>query len=105
LCPEDIIYIIYIYIYIYTHTVEPLGTAVLINSTGEKQKLSAVGLWTVMAKTKELTEDLRLRIMAAHKSGTGYKTISKCSEVPVATVQSIIKKYKTFCTVKNLRGR
>ncbi|KAK3562641.1 hypothetical protein QTP86_003380 [Hemibagrus guttatus] len=58
-----------------------------------------------MAKTKELTEDLRLRIVAAHKSGKGYKTISKCFEVPVATVQSIIKKYKTFRTVKNLRGR
>ncbi|KAK3554343.1 hypothetical protein QTP70_022172 [Hemibagrus guttatus] len=58
-----------------------------------------------MAKTKELTEDLRLRIVAAHKSGKGYKTTSKCFEVPVATVQSIIKKYKTFRTVKNLRGR
>ncbi|KAK3561467.1 hypothetical protein QTP86_003888 [Hemibagrus guttatus] len=58
-----------------------------------------------MAKTKELTEDLRLRIVAAHKPGKGYKTISKCFEVPVATVQSIIKKYKTFRTVKNLRGR
>ncbi|KAK3554787.1 hypothetical protein QTP70_033480, partial [Hemibagrus guttatus] len=41
-----------------------------------------------MAKTKELTEDLRLRIVAAHKSGKGYKTISKCFEVPVATVQT-----------------
>ncbi|KAK3542955.1 hypothetical protein QTP70_007926 [Hemibagrus guttatus] len=58
-----------------------------------------------MAKTKELTEDLRLRIVAAHKSGKGYKTISKCFEVPVAKVQSIIKKYKMFRTVKNLRGR
>ncbi|KAK3523881.1 hypothetical protein QTP70_015711 [Hemibagrus guttatus] len=58
-----------------------------------------------MAKTKELTEDLRLCIVAAHKSGKGYKTISKCFEVPVATVQSIIKKYKTFHTVKKLRGR
>ncbi|KAK3536481.1 hypothetical protein QTP86_013806 [Hemibagrus guttatus] len=56
----------------------------------------------VMAKTKELTEDLRLCIVAAHKPGKGYKTISKCFEVPVATVQSIIKKYKTFRTVKNL---
>ncbi|KAK3557409.1 hypothetical protein QTP70_026653 [Hemibagrus guttatus] len=74
-------------------------------SDSEKQKLCAVGLWTVMAKTKELTEDLRLRIVAAHKSGKGYKTISKCFEVPVATVQSIIKKYMTFRTMKNLRGR
>ncbi|KAK3571312.1 hypothetical protein QTP86_005948 [Hemibagrus guttatus] len=60
---------------------------------------------SVTAKTKELTEDLRLHIVAAHKSGKGYRTISKCFEVPVATVQSIIKKYKTFHTVKNLRGR
>ncbi|KAK3551710.1 hypothetical protein QTP70_022573 [Hemibagrus guttatus] len=45
-----------------------------------------------MAKTKELTEDLRMCIVADHKSGKGYKTISKCFEVPVATVQSIIKK-------------
>lgn len=41
---------------------DSLGTAVLIKSTGEKQKLSVVGLWTVMVKTKELTEDLRLLI-------------------------------------------
>ncbi|KAK3520914.1 hypothetical protein QTP86_000371 [Hemibagrus guttatus] len=59
----------------------------------------------IMAKTKELTEDLWLHIVAAHKSGKGYKTISKCFEVPVATVQNIIKKYKTFRTVKNLIGR
>ncbi|KAI4873138.1 hypothetical protein NFI96_031583 [Prochilodus magdalenae] len=70
---------------------------------GEKQQLSAVGLWTVMAKTKELTKDLRLCIVAAHKSGKGYKAISKCFQVPVATVQSIIKKYKKFRTVENLR--
>ncbi|KAI3364700.1 hypothetical protein L3Q82_011486, partial [Scortum barcoo] len=73
--------------------------------TGEKQQLSAVGLWTVMAKTKELTEELWLRIVAAHKSGKDYKAISKCFQVPVATVQSIIKKYKTLRTVENLRGR
>ena len=51
-----------------------------------------------MAKTKELTEDVRLRIVAAHKSQKGYKAISKCFQVPVATVQSIIK---TFRTVEN----
>ncbi|KAI4898031.1 hypothetical protein NFI96_003273 [Prochilodus magdalenae] len=56
-----------------------------------------------MAKTKELTKDLRLCIVAAHKSGKGYKAISKCFQVPVATVQSIIKKYKKFRTVENLR--
>ncbi|KAL4009579.1 hypothetical protein ACER0C_003431 [Sarotherodon galilaeus] len=33
----------------------------------EKQQLSAGGLWTFMAKTKELSEDLQLCIVAAHK--------------------------------------
>ncbi|KAL7888545.1 hypothetical protein AOLI_G00035190 [Acnodon oligacanthus] len=58
-----------------------------------------------MAKTKALTEDLRLRIEAAHKSGKGYKAKSKCFQVLVATVQSIIQKYKTFRIVESLRGR
>ena len=79
----------------YPNYPDSFGTAILINSTGEKLQLSAVGLWTVMAKTKELTEDLWLRIVAAHKSGKEYNAISKCFQVPVATVQSIIKKYKT----------
>lgn len=58
-----------------------------------------------MAKTKELSEDLRVRIVAAQKSGEGYKTISKRFQVPVSTVQSIIRKYKTHHTVENLGGR
>ncbi|KAK3558929.1 hypothetical protein QTP86_000006 [Hemibagrus guttatus] len=50
-----------------------------------------------MAKTKELTEDLRLCIVAAHKSGKGYKTISKCFEVPKVTPvlpRRIVRKVK-----------
>lgn len=70
---------------------DSLGTAVLINSTGEKQQLSAVGLWTVMAKTMELTEVLRLCIVAAYMSGKDYQAISKCFQV------SIIKKYVPHC--------
>ena len=58
-----------------------------------------------MAKKKELSEDLRLRIANGHKDGKGYKAISKQFQVPVATVQSIINKYKEFHIVKNLKGR
>lgn len=47
-----------------------LGPAVLIKSD-KKQQLSAVGLWQVMAKTKELGEDLELHVVASHKSGKG----------------------------------
>ena len=60
-----------------------------------------------MAKTKELSEDLRMSIVNAHKDGKGYKAISKLFSVPISTVQCIIKKYKKFNTVKNIgkRGR
>ncbi|XP_076066022.1 uncharacterized protein LOC143039638 [Oratosquilla oratoria] len=53
-----------------------------------------------MGKKKELSEDLRLWIVDAHKQGKGYKKISKQFEVPVAMVQSIIKKFKNFGTNK-----
>lgn len=58
-----------------------------------------------MAKTKEVDEDLRLRIVIAHNEGKGYKAVAKQFNVPVATVQSIIKKHKKFGTVKNIKGR
>ena len=61
-----------------------------------------------MAKTKELSEDLRMSIVNAYKDGKGYKALSKLFSKPVSTVQSIIKKYKKkFNTVKNIgkRGR
>ena len=41
--------------------------------------------------------------MKAHKEGKGYKAISKQFRVPVATIQSIIRKYKEFHTVKTLK--
>ncbi|MEQ2165424.1 hypothetical protein GOODEAATRI_016766 [Goodea atripinnis] len=71
----------------------------LINLPGEKQQLFAVGLWTFVAKIKKLTKDLQPCIVAAHNSGKGYKTTSKCFLVPVATVQGINNKYKMFRTV------
>ncbi len=55
-----------------------------------------------MAKKKELSEDLRLRIATAHHEGKGYKAFYKQFIVPIATVQSNIKKYKKFHTVKTL---
>ena len=58
-----------------------------------------------MAKKKDFSADLHLRIVTAQKEGKGYKAFSKQFIVPVATVQSIIKKYKTFNTLNNLGGR
>ncbi|KAK3550813.1 hypothetical protein QTP70_005720 [Hemibagrus guttatus] len=55
-----------------------------------------------MAKKKELSHDLLTRVVNAHSGGKGYKAISKEMDVPVSSVQSIIK---MFNTVKNLDGR
>ena len=59
----------------------------------------------VIAKTKELSEDLRATIVTANKDGVGYTAIAKQFHVPIPTVQSIVKKYKTFHTVSTLKGR
>ncbi|XP_071322861.1 centrin-3-like [Trachinotus anak] len=53
-------------------------------------------------KSEELSVDLRDEIVARHKSGQGYKTISKALSVPRSTVASIIVKWKKFGTTKTL---
>uniref|UniRef100_A0A3B4YLX4 Centrin-3-like n=2 Tax=Seriola lalandi dorsalis TaxID=1841481 RepID=A0A3B4YLX4_SERLL len=53
-------------------------------------------------KSEELSVDLRDKIVARHKSGQGYKTISKALSVPRSTVASIIVKWKKFGTTRTL---
>ena len=57
-----------------------------------------------MVKKKELSTDLKNKIVNSNKEGMGYKPLLKKFDVPVSTVQSIIKKYKSYQTVKNLNG-
>uniref|UniRef100_A0A3P9KW98 Transposase Tc1-like domain-containing protein n=1 Tax=Oryzias latipes TaxID=8090 RepID=A0A3P9KW98_ORYLA len=52
---------------------------------------------------RELSQDIRNKIIDKHRKGKGYKTISKQLEVPVTTVAHIIQ--KTHGTVANLTGR
>lgn len=47
-----------------------------------------------MGKTKELSKDMRDKIVQQHKAGLGYKTISKNLEVKVTTVGAIVRKWK-----------
>ena len=54
---------------------------------------------------RELSQDIRNKIIDKHGKGKGYKTISKQLEVPVTTVAHIIQKFKTHGTVANLPGR
>ncbi len=47
-----------------------------------------------MAKTKELSKDVRDKIVDLHKAGMGYKTIAKQLGEKVTTVGAIIRKWK-----------
>ncbi|KAI3375400.1 hypothetical protein L3Q82_021886, partial [Scortum barcoo] len=53
-------------------------------------------------KSKELSVDLRDRIVSRHKSGEGYRKISAALKVPMSTVASIIHKWKKFRTTRTL---
>lgn len=60
-----------------------------------------------MGKSKQLSKDLREKVVQLHKSGSGYKKIAKQLIMPVSTVQTIIKKWKTRGTtdIKPRSGR
>ncbi len=47
-----------------------------------------------MAKTKELSKDVRDKIVDLHKAGMGYKTMAKQLSEKVTTVGAIIRKWK-----------
>lgn len=59
----------------------------------------------MMVKTKELSADLKRRIIRFHNGGKTYGDISKRLDIPRSTVFSIVKKFKQHGTVEALPGR
>ncbi len=55
-----------------------------------------------MAMTKELSKDVRDKIVDLHKAGMGYKTIAKQLGEKVTTVGAIIRKWKKHKITVNL---
>ena len=53
-------------------------------------------------KTKELSKEVRHKVVEKHCSGEGYKEISKSLIIFLSTVKSIIKKWKTYHTTHTL---
>ncbi len=49
-----------------------------------------------MGKTKELSKDIRDKIVDLHKAGMGYKTISKKLGEKETTVGAIIRRWKKY---------
>ena len=47
-------------------------------------------------KSKELSVEHRDRIVRRHRSGEGYKTISRVFKFPKSTVSSIMRKWKEY---------
>ena len=45
-----------------------------------------------MGSSKQLAEDLKMKIIVTHKAGEGYKKIAKHFQVAVSSGQSVIKK-------------
>ncbi len=55
-----------------------------------------------MAKTKELSKDVKDKIVDLHKAGMGYKTIAKPLSEKVTTVGTINRKWKKHKITVNL---
>ncbi|XP_076853445.1 uncharacterized protein LOC143508669 [Brachyhypopomus gauderio] len=53
-------------------------------------------------KTKELSKQVRDKVVEKYKSGLGYKKISKSLMIPQSTIKSIIIKWKEHGTTTNL---
>ncbi|XP_018614451.2 uncharacterized protein LOC108938391 [Scleropages formosus] len=53
-------------------------------------------------KTKELSEQLRDKIVEGHKSGDGCRIISETLSIPLSTVRSVINKWKVHHTTQTL---
>ena len=55
-----------------------------------------------MPRTKEISEDLRLRIVDLNKARKDYKSISNSHDVHQSTVRQIVFKWRKFSTVATL---
>ena len=57
-------------------------------------------------KTRELSEEVRHKIVAKHGQPQGYKSIYRDLDVPVSTVSNVIRKFKAHGTgtVANLKA-
>ena len=55
-------------------------------------------------KTRELSGEVRHKIVAKHGQSQGYISISRDVDVPVSTVRNVIRKFKAHGTVANLPG-
>src|SRR4029434_3869566 len=51
---------------------------------------------STMPRGKEISKDIRKKVLTAHQSGESYKTISKRFQLHPSTVRQIIHKWRAF---------
>ncbi|CAB1430385.1 unnamed protein product [Pleuronectes platessa] len=57
---------------------------------------------TGIMKTKELTKQVRDKVVEKYEAGLGYKKISRALNISLSTIKSIIRKWKEYGTTANL---
>ena len=55
-----------------------------------------------MGKSKDIGQDLRQRIVELHNEGFGYRKISAALSVPISSIGTIIRKWKTHKTTLSM---
>lgn len=55
---------------------------------------------STMGSSKQLSRKLKLKIVAAHKVGEGYKKIAKHFQMSISSVRNVIKKWQSSGTVE-----
>ncbi|CDQ63909.1 unnamed protein product [Oncorhynchus mykiss] len=57
-------------------------------------------LLAIMEKSKEISQNLRKKIVDLHRSGSSLGAMSECLKVPRSSVQTIVRKYKHHGTTQ-----
>ncbi|CAB1455882.1 unnamed protein product [Pleuronectes platessa] len=67
----------------------------------EAKGKTQLGVRSIM-KTKELTKQVRDKVVEKYEAGLGYKKISRALNISLSTIKSIIRKWKEYGTTANL---
>ncbi|CAB1428555.1 unnamed protein product [Pleuronectes platessa] len=63
--------------------------------------VSICSMFSIM-KTKELTKQVRDKVVEKYEAGLGYKKISRALNISLSTIKPIIRKWKEYGTTANL---
>ncbi|CAB1442925.1 unnamed protein product [Pleuronectes platessa] len=86
------------------HLSDPISFCGQVSRDG----IQAKNLWLTQSvvrgimKTKELTKQVRDKVVEKYEAGLGYKKISRALNISLSTIKSIIRKWKEYGTTANL---